>query len=157
MTAIALPNLQSVQGNVRLLAQTSLTAVNFPALTNIGGDLELNQSVPEMTLTMDNLVQIGGHLTLDPPIGADTISALILPALQTVNAITIRHTRQLSDLDLPALTEITEFGAFLYNDQLPSCQIENILSQLTQATSVGVTSNRDLCACDEMSGAANAF
>ena len=49
MTAIALPNLQSVQGNVRLLAQTSLTAVNFPALTNIGGDLELNQSVPEMT------------------------------------------------------------------------------------------------------------
>jgi hypothetical protein len=117
-TAIDLPALEDVRGNVKITAP-----VQLPSLVRIRGSLLVLSSITapalqEITaklwfyrdgLSADNLTTVGGALGIAYP--ATTVSLPSLTAVDSLNATGTSSGGYLSTLNLPALTTVTGSSA----------------------------------------------
>jgi hypothetical protein len=111
-TAISIPALEDVRGNVRIYFPAQLAALtridgvlmvenqlDLPALQEITGKLSYDRD----GLSADGLTTIGGPLLI-----AAGVTGISLPSLTTVKAIKdVFRINQLAALELPALTTVT--------------------------------------------------
>ncbi|MCP4498390.1 MAG: hypothetical protein GY822_00285 [Deltaproteobacteria bacterium] len=126
---IALPNLQSIEGDLIICHNEGLLDVQFSTLTAVGGDLVLCDNTALYDAAFPVLSTIGGSLKI---LANDELSDVNLLALTSTSGIEI-NSDGLLDLELGALIRVQgslRVGqeSFAANTNLSSLDVPNLVS-----------------------------
>lgn len=102
---LALPSLTTVGGNLQLLFDPQLAAVALPLLASIGGELAVTQAPALTDLTAPQLASASGIA-----LSRTGVVALRLPRPTALGHVIIDETPALSEVSLPALTSVEQLS-----------------------------------------------
>lgn len=108
LTAVELPNLTAVTGNVTIASQTNLATLNLPVLKTVGGSLAITGNPALTSLSgLASLVSVGTSLTID---NNGNLATLGMPAFITCPTnftVTNNAALSLSGQITPLLSQLT--------------------------------------------------
>jgi hypothetical protein len=135
LSSLSLAQLATIGGHLSIYGTTSIAAISLPTLTTCGG-LSINGDAALTDLSLPALTTVNGWLTVQQN---TALKSLSLAALATSGWLTIFDNAALTKLSLPALKTVSGDFYVIDNAQLPTCQADNLFSQL-----VGFTGSKDL-------------
>jgi cysteine-rich repeat protein len=152
--SVSLPNLVNVGNSVFISSFPNPTSVSLPLLTNIGGDLSLQGGNDFLvSLDLSSLEIIGGGMQV---FALNSLSFLDFPSLISINGgflsgtigLRIFNNVTLENINFPSLATIARDVIITGNTNLPTCQAQGLVAQLTPPPpSVTISGNDDAGIC----------
>lgn len=160
LTAISLPKITAVGGNLSVLSNTSLISFSLPNLRSVSGDTMVESNDVLISFDLSALTEIGeGQFNNVWVKHNDALTSFDLSALTRVSgSLFIRFNGVQTSFDLSALAGLGGYLGVTDNDALAQCLVDALVVQIEAAEGIGdgvdTTGgpNNASCTCEEIDG-----